>query len=307
MPNTDNHTTNIPQPGVNQFIVLNGGANPPVLSGLDPEDCNAGCDLNGKTVVIDAVPVNAELYYNGVFVINGQQILNYNANLMQVKITTATLGSYSTSFQYSYVDAATKKDPSPATYTLTWLNVVPVKLSTFTGIPNKCDAVLQWTTTEEVNAGKFVIEQSKNGIDFAAVSEVKASNIATGRSYQVSVSQPAGSMYYRLKITDKDGRYSYSGIIIVQTNCGSNDYITIYPNPVHTDLTVSFHTSFRGNANLVLVNAVGQQLIRRKIPVSSAANTVNLDLKNYPSGIYMLYMADESGARVSEVKKVTKE
>ncbi|MEJ7609774.1 MAG: Ig-like domain-containing protein [Ferruginibacter sp.] len=307
LPNTDNLTTNIPQPTVNQFIVLNGGANPPVLSGIDPEDCNGGCNLNGKTVVIDVVPANAELYYNGVLVISGQQIINFNANLLQVKITPATLGSYSVSFQYSYVDAASKKDPTPATYTLSWLSVVPVKLSVFTGMVNKCDAVLQWTTTEELNASKFIIEQSKNGIQFAAITEVTATNNPAGASYRSVVSQTAGTMYYRLRITDKDGRSGYSGIITVQTNCGSNDYMTVYPNPVRTDLTVSFYTSFRGNANLVLVNALGQQVTQRSMKVSASANTLSFDLSHFVPGIYVLYLADGSGRKISEVKKVTKE
>ena len=306
LPNTDNHTTNIPQPNVGDYITLNGGANPPILSGIDPEDCNGGCNLTNKSVRIDAVPANSELYYNGLLVTNGQLINNFNANLLQVKMTIATVGATSTWFRYSYVDLAGKKDPTPATYTLTWLNPLPVILSSFTGIPNKCDAVLQWRTAQEINTEKFVIEQSSNGLTFAAVAEVKAANNANGKSYQTAISQASGIKYYRLKLLDKDGRFSYSPIVTVRTSCGSSDYLTVYPNPVSTNLTVSFYTKFKGQLNLVIVNAVGQQLASRKMLITSASNTVNLDMSNYVSGIYMLYLVDDSGMKIGEVQKVIK-
>ena len=306
LPNTDNHTTNIAQPGVGTMITLNGGANPPALSGIDPEDCNAGCSMTGHSLIIDAVPANSELYYNGVLVTNGQQINNFDPSLMQIKITAATIGSTSTSFLYSFVDAAGKKDPTPATYTLTWLNPLPIVLSFFTGTANKCDAVLQWKTSTEINADKFVVEQSGNGLNFAAVAEVKSAGSSVGKTYHTSLSQPSGIMYYRLKLLDRDGRFIYSPVVTVRTVCGADDYLTVYPNPASTNLTVSFHTSYKGAANLVIANAVGQKLFGKKIQVTVAANTINLDLSNYTPGVYMLYLADDSGVQIVEPQKVIK-
>ena len=221
-------------------------------------------------------------------------------------MTIATRGATSTSFQYSYVDLAGKKDPTPATYTLTWLNPLPIILSSFTGIANKCDAVLQWKTSTEINADKFVVEQSSNGLNFTVVAEIKSANSSTGKSYQTSISQPTGIMYYRLKLLDKDGRFSYSPIITVRTSCTGTDYLTVYPNPVSTNLTVSFYTTYKGQANLVIVNAVGQQLASQKVKIVSPANTVNLDMGNYLSGIYLLYLTDDSGNKIGEVQKLIK-
>ena len=113
-------------------------------------------------------------------------------------------------------------------------------------------------------------------------------------------------MYYRLKLLDKDGKFSYSLIVTVRTSCSSADYMTVYPNPVSTNLTVSFFTAYKGQANLVIVNAVGQQLSNKKILITSSANSINLDMTNYTPGMYMLYLADDSGKKIGEVQKVTK-
>ncbi|HPH86172.1 MAG TPA: Ig-like domain-containing protein, partial [Ferruginibacter sp.] len=64
IPGTDDHNTPVPQPTVGDFITLDGGGNPPVLSGIDPEDCSTGCTVQGNSVIITTVPANAELYYN---------------------------------------------------------------------------------------------------------------------------------------------------------------------------------------------------------------------------------------------------
>ena len=86
LPNSDNHTRSINQPAVNQLITLNGqGMNPPVLSGSDPEDCVSGCVSTTRTVIIDTVPSNSELYYNSVLVTNGQLINNFNPDSLTVK------------------------------------------------------------------------------------------------------------------------------------------------------------------------------------------------------------------------------
>jgi len=306
LPNSDMHTTNIPQPVVGTIKVLNGGVNPPVLSGIDPEDCNTGCTLANKSVLIDAVPSNSDLFYNGVLVTNGQLINNLNPDLLEVRMTVATIGATSTSFQYSYVDLAGKKDPSPATYALTWLSPLPVTLTSFTGMASKCEAILQWKTAQEINLDKFVVEQSDNGLHFIPVAEIQSASTPLGTSYQQSVAQPTGMKYYRLKMMDKDGRYSYSPVITVRTNCGSADYISVYPNPVTTDLTVSFKTAYKGQAVVQLKNALGQQLLSRQIQITTAVNTIKLDLGNFGPGLYLLSLLNGSGEKIGEVQKLIK-
>lgn len=306
LPNSDNHSTTIPQPNVGTVVLLNGGANPPVLSGIDPEDCTGGCNLSAKSIVIDAVPSNSELYYNGVLVTNGQQINNFNPNLLEIRMTAATIGATSTSFQYSYLDQAGKKDPTPATYTLNWLNPLPITLSSFTGIASKCDAVLQWKTSQEINADRFVVEQNSNGLDFTAVAEIKSTNSSTGNAYQTSISQPAANVYYRLKMLDKNGKFSYSPIVLVRTNCSTTDYLSVYPNPVRTNFTLSFHSSYKGQAILQIVNEAGQQLAGIKVQISSSANRINLDMSNFVPGLYMLSLVNELGEKIGEVQKVIK-
>ena len=182
IPNSDDHTTVIAQPTVGDLILLNGGANPPILSGVDPEDCNAGCTLQNGTVIISSVPSNATLLYNGVPVVSGQTINNFDPSLLQVEITAATLGATSTSFEYAFVDAAGVQDPTPATYTLTWAGPVPVTGLVAYASLNGYASSVTWRTETEQNTSYFMVERSTDNINFTATgSQVPASGNSSTR------------------------------------------------------------------------------------------------------------------------------
>ena len=307
LPDSDPYTTTIPQPTVNQFITLNGGANPPALSGSDAEDCAGNCGaLTGRSVITDAVPANAELYYNGVLVTNGQQINNFNPSLMQIKIISATIGATSISFQYSFVDAAGKKDPTPATYTLTWLNPLPVKLTSFTGNANNCNAILQWTTAKEINANKFVLEQSSNGLSYIAAAEIKATNSASAKSYQHVLAQNTGLIYYRLKMVDLDGSFIYSPVVTVRTNCIGSDEMSTYPIPVKTIVYLNFTTVYRGKTKIIITNELSEKLIEKPVQVNSSINIIPVNMSNQSAGLYFLYLVNDKGERIGNVQRIIK-
>ncbi|XZF16551.1 DUF6923 family protein [Chitinophagaceae bacterium MMS25-I14] len=88
-------------PGGNGKLIV------PALSGSDPEQGSFPGTGNADTIIIRTLPANATLYYNGVPVVAGDTIKNYNPALLTVD-PTPTSGSFNISFQYSEVDAALK-------------------------------------------------------------------------------------------------------------------------------------------------------------------------------------------------------
>ena len=47
-----------------------------------------------------------------------------------------------------------------------------------------------------------------------------------------------GTVYYRLKQTDFDGTYTYSDLVTVSAENGSNATVNVYPNPAKDNVTV---------------------------------------------------------------------
>jgi hypothetical protein len=97
---------------------------------------------------------------------------------------------------------------------------------------------LEWITELENNIDSFTVERSTDNLHYDDIDNVPAQNggniVATYTSEDPS--PPSGSVYYRLRITDKEGRVSYSApITIGQVITGVGDpsatLPAVYPNP----------------------------------------------------------------------------
>jgi Secretion system C-terminal sorting domain len=111
-------------------------------------------------------------------------------------------------------------------------------------------------------------------------------------------------IYYRVKLFDKDGTYSYTNIVVVRLNI--KEGISVWPNPFSTNLTVSINTTEASHFSMKLMTITGQQLMTKKIKVSPGTTVVSLqNLDKYASGTYVLFIENESNSSV-HVEKVVK-
>lgn len=302
LPDSDNKLAAIPHPTINQYVTLNGGTNPPVLSGSDPEDCSGGCLLTGKSLIIDAYPTNAELYYNGALVNDGDLINNFNANLLQIKITTATIGDSTVTFLYSYVDLAGKQDASPATYTIYWPRALPATGLVATANLQGDRTTVNWMTLSEWHTKEFAVERSIDNINFTVI----ADNIpAAGESHSrldytqadnVSGLRLYSLVYYRVKLYDLDGAFKYSNIVAVKLS--SREEISAWPNPFTNTLNVSVELPVPGSITIRLSDLLGRpvRVLERQLPRGKSQVTIS-DLEHLPPQMYLLELIDESGLK----------
>lgn len=302
----------IPEPVAGQRLTLNGGSNPPVLSGKDPEDCFSGCTLNNRTLIIDAVPTNANLYYNGVLVTAGQLITNFNPDLLQIEFTSVTVASSSkmTEFYYSFVDAAGQKDPVTAVYNLNWLMILPVKGLELTAIKQGKNAMLNWKTLSEINSDYFEIERSTDGINYAKVGGniMAAGNSDAEKQYQtpddVSYLQ-VPLVYYRVKLLDKNGKYAYSNVASVKLP-ENGAVIKVVPNPFISEITITVSVEQSGSYGIRMLDISGRTISGNTQKISKEMPTVTLrNLGGLVRGMYLVEITDTMTGkkRVFKVEK----
>lgn len=108
------------------------------------------------------------------------------------------------------------------------------ELASFTLSISERDIILNWSTATEVNLYKFNVQRSTDQINFATISQVRASGTSNSeKAYTyIDKSLDAGAYYYRLQLVDGDGAFTYSAVIsanvvVPQTNKLSN----CFPNP----------------------------------------------------------------------------
>ncbi|HZG00607.1 MAG TPA: T9SS type A sorting domain-containing protein, partial [Chitinophagales bacterium] len=150
----------------------------------------------------------------------------------------------------------------------------------------------------------FSLERSVNGVDFEILNEQEgAGNSTTLLNYAYVDAHPvAGTNYYRLKQVDFDGTFAYGPVrqVTLTGNVVNNDFnasgIAVYPNP-STGLFSMHATSHVGHGvvRMKVLDAKGQTMVERAV---DTGERTQLDMRDFPSGIYMAAFTDANGKTV---------
>ncbi|HWB25001.1 MAG TPA: PKD domain-containing protein [Chitinophagaceae bacterium] len=169
---------------------------------------------------------------------------------------------------------------------------LPVKLLSFTGSRIKEENILQWSTSEEINTNVFAVEKSTDGKSFIELARVNAAgNSNTTLQYSFTdVTATAGGAYYRLKMFDKDGKYSYSGIIAIDAGVLANTACKLLPNPVWQNDNAVLQVTATGDekAVLYLVASDGRIMRIKNIQLFAGTNNISLQTTSLAAGAYFV-------------------
>lgn len=179
--------------------------------------------------------------------------------------------------------------------------VLPVTLQHFTVSKNACVAVINFTTSFESDMASFEIEFSNDGAVYAKAASIIAfgnSNVEKNYSYQFPM-QPGRNYFFRLKMIDRAGSYTYSPIKVLTDCSNAVTGILVSPNPAKDRVII---TGLPAGKNTLMLYGIKGELIQT---IHSSVDMVTIDLSNYASGIYLLRIQDTNGNRVQE--KIVKE
>ena len=105
----------------------------------------------------------------------------------------------------------------------------------------------------------------------------------------------AGIYYYRLRIVDLDGSFTYSKIVAVNVSDSRIDdqkvTMDVYPNPVLNQINIDLETEFDSDIDGGIYDAIGQVI--KKVDrnnVSAGLTSLKVDVSDLPAGTYLLRM-----------------
>ena len=302
LPTSNNHYTSITHPSIGQIITLNGGVNPPVLSGSDAEDCNLGCTLSARSVIIDTVPTNSDLYYNNVLLADGQLISNFNPALLEIRITNSVIGDSIIYFRYSFVDVAGRKGIIPAIYELSWNWPLPADGLIAKVNLNNNIASVSWSTLSEQNTDYFVLERSLDNINYSVTGNmVKAiGNSTTKQLYEqpdnISSLTQQSIIYYRVKLYDLDGKVKYSNVLALRLS--QKPGVTIRPNPFTSVISISITTERETSLDIRLTDLSGRTIKKISQTAKKGILMITFDgLEQLPAGVYIVEVTDMNAGK----------
>lgn len=119
--------------------------------------------------------------------------------------------------------------------------VLPIDLTYFKAEKSEENVMLSWETAWEKNSKEFIVERSVDLKEFLAIGTLQAAGETTGRmQYEFVDDNPlTGTCYYRLRMVDRDGSFSFSKTLDVITSTLQSP-IQVLPNPASPEkITIS--------------------------------------------------------------------
>ncbi|TAD81304.1 MAG: T9SS C-terminal target domain-containing protein [Bacteroidetes bacterium] len=170
--------------------------------------------------------------------------------------------------------------------------VLPVNLKAFSGVAGSLGIYLTWQTVTETGFDRFEIERSLEGSNWGKIATEAAKG--SNASYEVTDENPAnGVNYYRLKMMDKDGKYTYSKIVNVKWNKGNAKPLAIYPNPAKDKVFLAGNELVADDVTARIVDMSGKVVM-----ITTVKNLRNgLQITNLPKGTYFLEIADATAKK----------
>ena len=172
---------------------------------------------------------------------------------------------------------------------------LPLTLLNFTVEKYNGNAFLKWLVTSQVNVSFYEIQRSTNGNDFVSVGKVGSVSGGSGSDISYSYIDTlnglhAGLIYYRLRMVDGDGKFSFSPVKYISFT-GNNPLVQVSPNPVTTVVVVRFGAVTEGIYQVSIYNTEGRRLMNRNIDVSQNSSFNFPRSPTMPPGTYIIVVS----------------
>ncbi|HTF29027.1 MAG TPA: T9SS type A sorting domain-containing protein, partial [Flavitalea sp.] len=186
---------------------------------------------------------------------------------------------------------------------------LPLNSIIFKGNYKNDIAYLSWETKNELNTDHFEVERSSDHILFETIGTV----IAKGNGAEKTIynlNDPEASrlgvarIYYRLKIIDHDGSYTYSTIVVLDIPGSFITRITIFPNPADKQATVLITSASEQQVKWQLIDVAGRKVMSKEATLKKGENRIMIDLNNLRSGVYFLQVNGEFINAQEKIRKL---
>jgi hypothetical protein len=255
----------------------------------------------GAAFMAANIPANfaAPHSYNTPFTISGSQtiaagasgyfIIVANTDAAATTGNTVKINGAANPVTFGYVTVPPViNNQTDAAGAQTITGILPLTLLSFTGNITNAQVQLQWKTAREINTKDFEVEWSTDGMQYKKIATLPAAGYGSNRQYDYLHLQPAdGNNYYRLKMADINGQFTYSNIIKVDTKISAADF-SISPNPVSDVLHLNIQATRSENVLFRLHSADGKIIASKYFNIIKGSNLFNWNLRSIAAGSYII-------------------
>jgi Secretion system C-terminal sorting domain len=171
-----------------------------------------------------------------------------------------------------------------------------VSLTRFDATRNQNSVDLTWTTAQENNHDRFVIERAGANMQWAEIAQIvnAESNRATTKKYTYADTRALNTTsHYRLRMVAADGSVEYSKVIVMARKRGTE--VLVFPNPAQNELYVQADTE----SQIAIFNTLGNQVFEQ-----NNVTDQTISISDLTAGMYLLVIKNNAGEVISTQKLI---
>jgi hypothetical protein len=181
------------------------------------------------------------------------------------------------------------------------LSTLPIKGLTINVEQKNSAAMISFSTESEENTKNFETEKSFDGKNWNVIDiQAAAGNSSVKRSYSTTdANLSSGTIYYRIKETDFDGRFTWSPVITFKLDEPAQTTGSAFPNPFTNNLSLQYKSSQNEVAVLRLVDQAGRTVQNKTWTLRKGTNIIQLDnVEKLATGFYVIELRNTSGEKM---------
>ena len=177
-------------------------------------------------------------------------------------------------------------------------NPLPITINYFTGTKQNGNHLLNWKVTcNSVPSATIELQRSSDARNFTGIYSIYASALRCQQPFNYTDNTPLkGVNYYRLKMTDADGKVTYSSNVALINASTGIDVMSIAPNPiVGGKFNVKVSSANSTKMELLISDMQGRILQRQTTNIIAGFNTVPVNVQNLAAGSYQVMVNTADG------------
>lgn len=173
-------------------------------------------------------------------------------------------------------------------------NPLPVEFLFFKAELKNKKVELKWATGVEINADNFLVQRSKDGIEWETIDDIPAAGFSSNRiDYASQDLDPLqGLSYYRLKQIDFDGKFDFTDMEAVYNGIIEEETLLTYPNP--TEGLFTLEGPVHDLENIRMYDISGRDVTESLTIKELSSSMSMIDMTGNTEGIYLLWVDNRS-------------
>lgn len=180
---------------------------------------------------------------------------------------------------------------------------LPITLVDFSARQVVNQIILDWSTASEIDNDYFEIEKSYDAKKFVSIGTQKGAGDSDQLTHYRFTDRELkeGTVYYRLKQVDFDGKSTMSNIVSLNVNPAGKIELQVFPNPTTDFLNISNQNGLSDNVFVTMLDGSGKVVMKGE--GNGASEPLTIDMRNLNPGTYMVQVITGSTSRIFRVVK----